>query len=85
LDIPSLRDVIVREYTAWQQAQVEDEGLKADFRKAGEVVVAKGSNLEQIHEEQNPDFLVGEVRPGIAKRFVRDIKTWACRYKRGEI
>lgn len=30
--------------------------LKADFRKACEVAIAHGLDLEQVYEDQNPDF-----------------------------
>ncbi|OQD86925.1 hypothetical protein PENSOL_c082G05414 [Penicillium solitum] len=34
LEIPGLRDFAVTEYSEWQQSQVSDEKLKAEFRKA---------------------------------------------------
>jgi hypothetical protein len=84
LEIPGLRDVAVKEYNGWQQLQVYDESLKVEFEKACDVVLAEGLDLEQIHEDQDPDFLSGRgVKRGIARRFVRDIPAWAKRCKRG--
>ena len=34
LNIPGLRDVAVRGYSAWHEANVGDDNLKAQFRQA---------------------------------------------------
>ncbi len=83
LEIPDLRDVAVKEYGRWQQQLVSDESLKIEYKKACEVVLADGLDLEQIHEDQDPDFFTNrDMKRGIARRFVRDIPTWVKRYKR---
>jgi hypothetical protein len=46
LDIPGLRDIAVHRYSDWQQSKVGDETLKAEFRKASEVILAEGLDLE---------------------------------------
>lgn len=57
LEIPGLRDVAVKEYSGWQQLQVYDKFLKVEFEKACDVVLTEDLDLEQIHEDQDPDFL----------------------------
>lgn len=82
LDIPGLRDVAVREYSEWQQSKVQDGMLKDEFRRACDAVLMEGLDLEQVHEDRDPEFLVKNgVKRGIARRFVRDIGHWAKRYK----
>lgn len=72
------RDVAVRDYSAWQETNVIDETLKAQFRLACDVTLANGLDLEQIHEDQDAGFFVGKgVAVGIARRFVGDIGRWA--------
>jgi hypothetical protein len=84
LDIPGLRDVAVQEYSEWQQSKVQDGMLKGEFRRARDAVLMEGLDLEQVHEDQDPEFLVKNgIKRGIARRFVRDIGHWAKRYKIG--
>ena len=84
--IPGLRDVAVQDYCEWQQSQVRDESLKAEFQNAGNVVVAEGYDLEQINEDQDPEFLIKQgVKRGIARRFVNDIENWAKRRKHDDV
>ena len=45
LDIPGLRDLAVKAYSEWQQTNVVDEELKAEFRKAGEETLKDGLDL----------------------------------------
>ena len=79
--IPGPRDLAVKSYSEWQEANVFDEMLKADFQKACEVAIAYGLDLEQVHEDQNPDFFTQNgVRLGISRRFVGDIIDWATQY-----
>ncbi|KAK5805930.1 hypothetical protein VI817_000188 [Penicillium citrinum] len=78
LTISGPRDTAVKEYSAWQETNVIDEGLKAQFQLACDVTLANGLDLELIHEDQNPDFFIGKgVAVGIARRFVGDIIKWA--------
>ncbi|KAJ6016425.1 hypothetical protein N7540_011016 [Penicillium herquei] len=72
------RDVAVKEYSAWQETNVIDEGLKAQFQLACDVTLVNGLDLEQVHEDGNPTFFVEKgVAIGIARRFVGDIMKWA--------
>jgi hypothetical protein len=72
----------VKEYSDWQQSKVHDEKLKVEFRKARDTLLADDLDLEQVHEDQDPDFLIQKgVKRGIARRFVGDIKDWVKRYK----
>lgn len=60
LTIDGPRDVAVKEYSAWQETNVIDENLRAQFQLACDVTLANGLDLEQIHEDQNPEFFVQE-------------------------
>jgi hypothetical protein len=82
LNIPGPRDDAVKEYTEWQQSNVTDEKLKADFQKACEVALENGLDLEQVYKDQDPDFFIKRgVKIGIARHFVDDISIWAKRYE----
>ncbi|KAI1833425.1 hypothetical protein DTO013E5_8435 [Penicillium roqueforti] len=77
LIIDGPRDMAVREYTAWQETNVVDDNLKAQFRQACDVTLANGLDLEQIHEDHNPGFFIEKgVAVGIARRFISDIDRW---------
>lgn len=77
LEIPGLRDLAVAEYSDWQQSQVNDEKLKAEFRKARDTALEDGLDLVQIHEDQDPGFFIRNgIKRGIARRFVGDINYW---------
>nr|KMM69072.1 hypothetical protein CPAG_05395 [Coccidioides posadasii RMSCC 3488] len=74
-DIPL--DITVREYSSWQQSQVECTTLKNNIDKARDVALVNGLDLEQIYKDQDPDFFIQQgVKVGVARRFVRDISTW---------
>lgn len=62
LEIPGLRDLAVAEYSKWQQSQVNDEKLKAEFRKAHDATLKDGLDLMQVHEDQDPEFFYQERR-----------------------
>jgi hypothetical protein len=82
LDIAGPRDVAVKNYSEWQQLQVLDASLKDEVRKACSAVLEEGLDLEQVHEDQDSNFLIEKgVKRGIARRFVSDIETWAKRAK----
>ena len=67
----------VREYSLWHEANVSDDGLKAQYRQACEVALAYGLDLELIHEDQDPSSFGDKgIMVGIARRFVRDISKW---------
>jgi hypothetical protein len=77
LNIPGLRNVAVKQYTAWHEANVEDDALKAQFRQARDVALANRLDLKLIHNDQNPSFFVEKgIMVGIARQFVRDIVFW---------
>jgi hypothetical protein len=57
LEIPGLRDLAVAEYSDWQQSQVNDEKLKAEFRKASDAALEDGLDLMQVHEDQDPEWV----------------------------
>lgn len=78
LIIDGPRDVAVRDYSAWQETNVIDETLKAQFRLACDVTLTNGFDLEQIHEDHDAGFFIEKgVAVGIARRFVGDIGRWA--------
>ncbi|KAL4405406.1 hypothetical protein CABS03_13588 [Colletotrichum abscissum] len=77
LEIAGPRDVAVRSYCEWQCSQVESETLKREFWKAYGVALDHGLDLEQVHQDQEPDFFIEQgVKVGVARRFVRDIGKW---------
>ncbi|PLB41705.1 uncharacterized protein BDW47DRAFT_98413 [Aspergillus candidus] len=85
LKISGPRDVAVRAYSEWQESNVTDENLKANFRKACDVAITNGYDPEQVDREQDPAFFIkfftqNGVVVGIAQRFVSDIREWveAC-------
>jgi hypothetical protein len=82
LVIPGLRDVAVKEYSDWQQSQVSDQTLKAEFQKACDIALADGFDLEQIHKDQNPSFFTDNgIKTGVARRFISDIEYWVRQNK----
>jgi hypothetical protein len=82
LNIPGPRDDAVKEYTEWQESNVTDGKLKADFRKACNVALENGLDLVQVYKDQDPDFFIKHgVKIGIARHFVDDISVWAKRYE----
>jgi hypothetical protein len=82
LIVPGLQDIAVKEYSDWQQSQVGDQTLKAEFQKACELALTDGFDLEQIHKDQNPSFFTDKgVKTGVARRFVNDIENWVKQHK----
>ncbi|KAK7928423.1 hypothetical protein PG985_005421 [Apiospora marii] len=78
ITICGLRDRAVKRYCEWQCTKVDDVVLKFEFRKARDLTLAEGLDLEQLHEDQDYQFLLDKgVKLGIARRFVRDVKSWA--------
>jgi hypothetical protein len=85
LHIPGPRDEALEDYCAWQQSQVKSPGLKAEYQKACDAIIEDGLDLEQIHKDPNPEFLIKNgVKRGIAHRVVEDIDYWVKRYKQTE-
>ena len=82
LDIPGPRDVAVTVYSEWQQSKVIDQTLQLEYQKACDATLRDGLDLEQVFEDQDADFFIRSgVKRGVARRFVRDIKSWAEQYK----
>ncbi|KAH1972669.1 hypothetical protein KXV92_005592 [Aspergillus fumigatus] len=73
------RDAAVKEYCEWHEMQVTDEARKADWRKARDITLSNGLDLELVEEDQeHVQFLIEQgVTKGTARRFVRDIYEWA--------
>lgn len=68
----------MREYSAWQEINVIDDVLKAQFRLTCDVTLANGLDLEQIYEDYDAGFFIENgVAVGIVPRFVGDIGIWA--------
>ncbi|RAH49537.1 uncharacterized protein BO66DRAFT_288211, partial [Aspergillus aculeatinus CBS 121060] len=62
----------------WQESYVQSPLLKAEFRKARDVALENGLDLEQMHLDQDWEFFVESgVKKGIARRFIEDIGEWA--------
>ncbi|KAK1613489.1 hypothetical protein BDP81DRAFT_388078 [Colletotrichum phormii] len=81
LDVPGLRDYALREYSDWQCSKVRGEDLKMEFRKACDLALKDGLDLELIHKDPDPNvFIEGGVRRGIAMRFVGDVEDWVKYY-----
>lgn len=58
LNIFSFRDTAVKEYYAWQQSQVKEPALKAEYQTICGVILKEGIDLELIREDLDLDFLV---------------------------
>ena len=81
LQIPGPRDVAVKRYSDWQCSQVTDRTLKMEYKKACDLTLADGLDLELVFEDQDAEFYVEKgVKRGVARRFVRDIETWVKGY-----
>jgi hypothetical protein len=83
LDIPRPRDKAVEDYCAWQQSQVGNPELKAEYQKAYKVIIDDSMDLELIHQYPDPEFLIkGGIKRGAALHIVGDIEDWVKRCKR---
>ena len=77
LKLAGFRDTNVQAYCDWQQSQVENESWKDEFRKACDVALGDGLDLDQIDELSDPEYFKNQgVKWGIARRFVKDIRYW---------
>ena len=77
LQIYGPRDAAVKEYSEWHASEVDDEDLKNDFRKACQVALNNGLDLQQIVNRPDPNFFIErEIKIGTAYRFVDDIVEW---------
>lgn len=76
------RDIAVIRYGEWQQMQVHCKEQQEEFHKAGSIVLEHMLDLEQIYEDQDPDFFYSRgVKIGVARRYVTDIVKWAAEHE----
>jgi hypothetical protein len=74
LDIASFLDTAVEAYSDWQQSRVRREDQKDEIRKLCDIALDHGLDLQQLYDDQDPDFFVKQgIKVGIARRFIRDI------------
>ena len=68
----------MKAYCKWHELQVTDEKRKADWRKACDITLSNGLDLELVEgDQEHVQFLVAQgVTKGTARRFVRDIQEW---------
>ena len=77
LEIPGPRDVTIKHYYEWQCSQVEHTTIKEEFQKIYLVMMEHCLDLEQVYEDQDPEFFIQSgIKIGVARRFVRDIGKW---------
>jgi hypothetical protein len=82
LDVSGHLDTAVKEYSEWQKSLVHEPSFKDQVEIARDVVLAKGLDLNQLHGDQDIDFLVKEdVNAGTARRYVGGIPDWVKRRK----
>lgn len=82
LNITGLCDANVQAYCDWQQSQVGNESWKDEFRKACDVALNDGLDLDWIDKLSDPEYFEDRgVKRGIAQRFIKDIKYWVDNYK----
>ena len=83
LEIPGKRDVVTREYFAWQIEQDEGDDQKAHYRKALEYLIEHGIDINLIDQDQAlADELIKKgVKKGVAQHVVGDVGRWAKRRK----
>ncbi|KAK2810293.1 hypothetical protein FQN50_003024 [Emmonsiellopsis sp. PD_5] len=85
IDIPGFLDEAVEEYARWQLSRVSSEVFKQHVRKACDVALENCLDLQQIYEDNDPDFFVNHgVKTGVARRFVRDVSRWVKQRKQNQ-
>jgi hypothetical protein len=83
LNIPGPRDVALKNYSEWHASNVDDYDLKNDYRKACEVALENGLDLQQIFNRPDPRFFTDrKLKIGTANRFtdVENIIDWVENY-----
>ncbi|EEA21493.1 conserved hypothetical protein [Talaromyces marneffei ATCC 18224] len=83
LEIPGPRDIALRNYSEWYVSNVDDYELKNDYRKACQVALENGLDLQQIFNCPDQKFFTDrKVKIGTANRFVDadDILDWVENY-----
>jgi hypothetical protein len=84
LNMPGSLDGMVRQYCEWQVSRVEGKNVKKSTYLAGKLALELGLDLDQLFTAE-PEFFIREgVKPGVAHRFVRDVKLWLQGQNRGD-
>src|SRR4051794_33318129 len=74
LDIPGYRDDGVQDYVRYLQGKVRSRKHRDEFQKAGNIVLDKFFDLEQVRQELTAKFFTEkEVEEAPAIQFIRDI------------
>nr|CEG03953.1 unnamed protein product [Fusarium acuminatum CS5907] len=69
LGIPGMRDVNVNKYCIWHCSKNANTVWKMEYKKACDLTLAEGLDLEQIRLDQDAQFFIDKgVKIGIAKR-----------------
>ncbi|KAG7420486.1 hypothetical protein Forpi1262_v016332 [Fusarium oxysporum f. sp. raphani] len=77
LGIPGMRDVNVNKYCIWHCSKNANNVWKMEYKKACDLTLAEGLDLEQIRLDQDAQFFIDKgVKKGIAKRWVSDVEVW---------
>jgi hypothetical protein len=77
LDIPGFLDTAVETYSEWQQSRVRREDQKDEIRKLCDIALNQGLDLQQLYDDQDPDFFIKQdIKVGIARRVISDIGYW---------
>ncbi|KAM0346535.1 hypothetical protein ACHAO7_012046 [Fusarium culmorum] len=77
LGIPGMRDVNVNKYCIWHCSKNANTVWKMEYKKACDLTLDEGLDLEQIRLDQDAQFFVDKgVKKGIAKRWVSDVEVW---------
>ena len=72
-------DLAVRDYVAWQKSRVSDKLQRREWNKARDIALERGYNLQLIVDDREKfeTFLLSrDIRPGVSRRFGRDIQEW---------
>ncbi|CZR37580.1 uncharacterized protein FPRO_02159 [Fusarium proliferatum ET1] len=69
LGIPEMHDVNVNKYCIWHCSKNANNVWKIEYKKACDLMLAKGLDLEQIRLDQDAQFFIDKgIKKGIAKR-----------------
>lgn len=81
LIIPRLRDDAVEEYCRWHCLKVKSRNQKRQYELARNLTLEVYFDLELLHEDNNPQHFIRQgVTEGIARRWVRDVRTFLNQY-----
>jgi len=77
LNVPGFLDTAVEEYSTWQQSRVKRQNQKDDIQNMCDMALEHGLDLQQLHDDQDPDFFISRgIKLGVARRYIRDIGYW---------